>query len=157
MDQPKKDELRYHHFSHDHSLDYTKLQPHNDAICSGCRHPITPGKFYYRCKLCGFYLHQIDFQNSLIGNNGGMMQAVVREDGIPEEKRMYGGVDDSEGFEESRRLEKSRGSSYQRSASVSSGVIGAHIWTELEQATEKRNSKAGDRRVELDTVSDQSC
>ncbi|KAK1408461.1 hypothetical protein QVD17_40255 [Tagetes erecta] len=338
----KKDEPRYRHFSHDHSLDYTKLQPHPDADCAGCRQPIAPGKFYYRCKLCTFYLHQvcfsmpenvthpsdpkhnltletfpttskapirckscenpikgfyyrcakcvdyfhtlclaaplsmktplhrhslniefvpvydfqcdlcdqpsysgwvyhcnlcefdahlscvlthkgsvgppddmrgpmtdgagsrdetrdpvtdvlrgnprqdelmelltrssnfvnnqdqsmqsfqlseacfsIDFQKSLIGNDGGRMQAgrgdVFRVVGIPEEKRMYGGVDDSDGFEESKRSEKSRGSSFGRkSTSVSSGVIGAHIWTELEQATEKRNSKAGDRQGELD-------
>ncbi|MFS7943131.1 putative chromatin regulator PHD family [Helianthus anomalus] len=342
MDKPskmesKKDELRYHHFSHNHSLDYTKLHPHTDAVCSGCRQPIAPGKFYYRCKLCGFYLHQIcfsmpenvthpsdpnhnltletfptpskvpirckscespikgfyyrcskcthyyhtlclaaplsmktplhrhslniefkpvydfqcdlcdkpsysgwvyhcnlcefdahlscvltnkgsvllpddhpvtgldrnqrqdelmelltgssnlaqnpdnsmqsfqlseacfsiDFQNSLIGNNdGGKMQVGQGGiDGIPEEKRMYGGVDDSEAFEEeSKRSEKSRGSSYGRmstsgrkSTSVSSGVIAAHIWTELEQATEKRNSKRGDRGAELNDVSQIGC
>ncbi|KAD2184617.1 hypothetical protein E3N88_41677 [Mikania micrantha] len=55
----KNNDLRCHHFSHDHSLDYTKLHPHRDAVCSCCRQPISPGKFYYRCKLCGFYLHQI--------------------------------------------------------------------------------------------------
>ncbi|XP_076907758.1 uncharacterized protein LOC143564332 [Bidens hawaiensis] len=96
----------------------------------------------------------IDFQNSLIGNGGGKMQAGSGDIvGIPEEKRMYGGVDDSEGFEEeSKRLEKGRGSSYSRkSTSVSSSVIGSHIWSELEQATEKRNSKAGDRRDEMET------
>ncbi|KAK9075833.1 hypothetical protein SSX86_004162 [Deinandra increscens subsp. villosa] len=295
-----------HHFSHDHPLDYTKLQPHRDAICSGCKQPISPGKFYYRCKLCGFYLHQvcfsmpenvthpsdpnhnltletfptpsklpitckscenpikgfyyrcakcthyyhtlclaaplslktpshrhslniefvpvydfhcdlcdkpsysgwvyhcnlcefdahlscvlgnkgvvephdrgnqrqdelmelltgssnvavpnhdqsmqssfqlsdacfsIDFQKSLMGNDC----AVAGEVGIDqEEKRVCGGIDESEAFEDSKRSERSR-------ASVSSGVIGAHIWTELEQATEKRNSKAGDRRVDSDT------
>ncbi|KAI7748795.1 hypothetical protein M8C21_013656, partial [Ambrosia artemisiifolia] len=92
----------------------------------------------------------IDFQKSLIGNDGGKMQP-GRVSGIPEEKRLYGIVDDSEAFEEeSKRSEKGRGSSYGRkSTSVSSSVIGSHIWTELEQATEKRNSKAGDRGAEL--------
>lgn len=312
-----KDELRYHHFSHDHSLDYTKLQPQRHAVCSGCRQAISPGKFYYKCILCGFYLHQvcfnmpenvthpsdpnhnltletfptlskvpirckscedpikgfyyrcskcieyyhtlclaaplsiktplhrhslniefvpvydfqcdlcdkasysgwvyhcnlcefdahlscvltnkgsvqppdepqvpvneiakgnqrrdelmelltrssnlpqnqdqsmqsfqlseacfsIDFQKSLIGNDVDKMQGgFVREVGIPE---------DGEVFDESKRSEKTRGSSYGRtSMSVASGVIGAHIWTEMEQATEKRNSKAGDKRLELDS------
>ncbi|KAL8208562.1 hypothetical protein R6Q57_007974 [Mikania cordata] len=313
----KNNDLRCNHFSHDHSLDYTKLHPHRDAVCSGCRQPISPGKFYYRCKLCGFYLHQvcfsmpenathpsdpnhnltletfptpskvpitckscekpikgfyyrcskctdyyhtlclaaplsmktplhrhalnvefapvydfqcdlcdkpsysgwvyhcnlcefdahvscvltnkglvqpvitgvlrvnqrqdelmelltrggsnvpnnqdqsmqsfqlseacfsIDFQNSLIGNDGGSKQAgrvaVDREViAIPEEKRIFGGVDDSEAFEESKRSDRRKSSS-----SVTSGVIGAHIWSELEEATEKRNSKArADRRVD---------
>ncbi|PWA93162.1 zinc finger, PHD-type, C1-like, Zinc finger, RING/FYVE/PHD-type [Artemisia annua] len=327
--ESKNDELRYRHFSHDHLLDYTKLQPHSDATCSGCRQTISPGKFYYKCKLCGFYLHQvcfnmpedvthpsdpnhnltletfpthskvpikckscektvkgfyyrcskcsdyyhtlclaaplsmktplhrhslniefvpvydfqcdlcdkpsysgwvyhcnlcefdahlscvltnkgtleqhvephdtvtdqvksnqrrdelmelltrssnlpqnqdqsmqsfqlsetcfsIDFQNSLIGNEGDKMEGGrgggVREVGIPENMRMNG-----ECFEEeSRRSEKSRGSSYGRkSSSVSSGAM-AHIWTEMEQATEKRNSKTGDTRFESNTVSSAS-
>ncbi|CAI9297823.1 unnamed protein product [Lactuca saligna] len=59
--ESKKDELRYHHFSHDHFLDYTKLQPHGHASCSGCRQTISQGRFYYKCKLCGFYLHQTCF------------------------------------------------------------------------------------------------
>ncbi|KAI3514286.1 hypothetical protein L1887_12606 [Cichorium endivia] len=59
--ESKKDELRYHHFSHDHLLDYTKLQSHSHATCSGCRQTILPGRFYYKCKLCGFYLHQTCF------------------------------------------------------------------------------------------------
>ncbi|XP_024965162.1 uncharacterized protein LOC112505492 [Cynara cardunculus var. scolymus] len=59
--EAKTEDLRYHHFSHDHLLDYTKLQPHVHATCSGCRRTISPGKFYYKCKLCGFYLHQVCF------------------------------------------------------------------------------------------------
>ncbi|XP_071720054.1 uncharacterized protein [Rutidosis leptorrhynchoides] len=59
--ESKKDESQYIHFSHDHSLDYTKLRPHGEATCSGCRQTISPGKFYYKCKLCGFYLHQVCF------------------------------------------------------------------------------------------------
>ncbi|KAI3772481.1 hypothetical protein L6452_03667 [Arctium lappa] len=339
MAEAKTEELRYHHFSHDHLLDYTKLQPHLHATCSGCRQTISPGNFYYKCKLCGFYLHQtcfnmpqnvthpsdpnhnltletfptlsklpitckacqnsikgfyyhcskcthyyhtlclaaplsmktplhrhslniefvplydfrcdlcdkpsysgwvyhcnlcefdshlscvlinkgslvirrmlppvvepdvtaqdnqrrdelmdlitrgsnvprddgsglssdqdhgiqsfqlsetcfsIDFQNSLIGNDDDKVQlGVRREVAIPEEMRMYDGDGNQhqQGFEESsKRSEKSRSSNYsRRSASESSGGIGAHIWTELEEATEKRNSKGRDTKVESES------
>lgn len=54
--------LLLRHFSHEHLLEHTResLPPKGCccSICFGCKREILPGKQYYRCKTCPFYLHQ---------------------------------------------------------------------------------------------------
>ncbi|CAK9169960.1 unnamed protein product [Ilex paraguariensis] len=58
MEEPKE-ELLSHHFSHEHELEHTNLPPKGNTKCFGCKLNILPGKYYYRCKTCRFYLHQV--------------------------------------------------------------------------------------------------
>ncbi|XP_049389232.1 uncharacterized protein LOC125853557 [Solanum stenotomum] len=47
----------FQHFSHGHQFVYINKQ--SNAICSGCKLNILPGKFYYKCKsTCSFFFHQ---------------------------------------------------------------------------------------------------
>ncbi|CAN4108791.1 unnamed protein product [Withania somnifera] len=61
MGKPEESIL-FQHFSHGHQLVYiNNLPSKGNAICSGCKLSISPGKFYYRCETCSFVLHQVCF------------------------------------------------------------------------------------------------
>ncbi|XP_055814927.1 protein VACUOLELESS GAMETOPHYTES-like [Solanum dulcamara] len=52
-----EENIVFQHFSHGHQFVYINKQ--SNAICSGCKLNILPGKFYYKCETtCSFFLHQ---------------------------------------------------------------------------------------------------
>ncbi|MCD7456669.1 hypothetical protein HAX54_032725 [Datura stramonium] len=58
MGQTEENNILFQHFSHGHQFVYiNKLPPKGNAICSGCKISILPGKFYYKCETCSFFLH----------------------------------------------------------------------------------------------------
>ncbi|KAF3659945.1 putative formin-like protein 11-like [Capsicum annuum] len=58
MEMPEENNV-FQHFSHRHQLlCINKLPPKGNAICSGCKLSILPGKFHYKCERCSFFLHQ---------------------------------------------------------------------------------------------------
>ncbi|KAK3010102.1 hypothetical protein RJ639_012442 [Escallonia herrerae] len=52
-------ELHCHHFSHQHPLVCTKSPPKENTTCSGCKISMLPGKYYYKCKTCPYFLHRV--------------------------------------------------------------------------------------------------
>lgn len=60
MEKPDEDHnTTIHHFSHHHHpLIQTNSQANKDATCFGCRLDLLPGKDYFRCQSCSFYLHE---------------------------------------------------------------------------------------------------
>ncbi|XP_050379599.1 uncharacterized protein LOC126796926 [Argentina anserina] len=60
-----EEKLNFHHFSHEHSLEQTNSSPFNqNKTCAGCKLLILPGKDYYSCKKCSFFLHQVCYNMS---------------------------------------------------------------------------------------------
>ncbi|KAL6139247.1 hypothetical protein ACLB2K_064524 [Fragaria x ananassa] len=51
--------LNVHHFSHEHSLEQTSSPLKQNQTCAGCSLMILPGKDYYSCRKCPFFLHQL--------------------------------------------------------------------------------------------------
>ncbi|XP_060171005.1 uncharacterized protein LOC132601983 [Lycium barbarum] len=57
-----EDKILFQHFSHGHRLVYSnKFPSKGNTICSGCKLTILPGKFYYQCETCSFFLHNVCF------------------------------------------------------------------------------------------------
>ncbi|KAL1815215.1 uncharacterized protein LOC108222505 isoform X2 [Daucus carota subsp. sativus] len=59
MGKPKEEVLLSHHFSHEHPLELTNSVSTKATACFGCNQTIFAGKYYYKCKKCPFYLHQL--------------------------------------------------------------------------------------------------
>ncbi|KAL3533947.1 hypothetical protein ACH5RR_007468 [Cinchona calisaya] len=58
MEKPLQ-KLLIQHFSHEHLLEHTMLQPKGNCSCFGCKRDILPDKYCYKCRTCPFYLHQV--------------------------------------------------------------------------------------------------
>ncbi|CAK7342324.1 unnamed protein product [Dovyalis caffra] len=52
------EEHTFHHFSHQHPLEHTVAPSIGNINCEGCSLRILPGKDYYNCKICSFFLHR---------------------------------------------------------------------------------------------------
>lgn len=59
MGKPKEEPLLSKHFSHEHPLELANSISTKHTACFGCNQTIFSGKYYYKCKTCPFYLHQL--------------------------------------------------------------------------------------------------
>ncbi|XP_034223074.1 uncharacterized protein LOC117633542 [Prunus dulcis] len=59
MERMENQGLKFHHFSHEHPLEHTNSPPKQNKTCAGCNLMILPGKDYYSCPTCSFFLHQV--------------------------------------------------------------------------------------------------
>jgi len=53
------EEHTLHHFSHQHPLGRPIAPSTGNITCDGCSLRILPGKDYYNCKTCSFFLHRV--------------------------------------------------------------------------------------------------
>lgn len=57
------------HFSHPHLLERTTTPSTTNIKCFGCNLRITHEDYYYMCKTCPFYLHNVCYKTPLITNH----------------------------------------------------------------------------------------